>query len=285
MGNYLQSHNHKEIFRNQYDKLVFWGVVILLGAIFIASCSKSPTNSTNSSTLDNIPVYTYKVVTSYPHDRTAFTQGLVFEDGFLYEGTGIRGQSSLRKVELESGNTLQKRMLSAQFFGEGVTIFGDTILQLTWQSGLGFVYDKKTFELLKEFNYPTEGWGLTHDGKQIIMSNGSAILYFLDPETFQEIKRLEVYSRDGPVTGLNELEYIQGEIYANVWQTDYIVRIEPKTGQVIGWIDLTGLLRPEDRGYPVDVLNGIAYDQKNDRLFVTGKLWPKIFEIELCKKK
>jgi len=257
----------------------------LLGVICIASCSKVPTNSTNSSTLDNIPVYTYKILTSYPHDRTAFTQGLVFEDGFLYEGTGIRGQSSLRKVELESGNILQRRMLSAQFFGEGVTIFGNTILQLTWQSRVGFVYDKNTFELLHTFNYPTEGWGLTDDGKQLIMSNGTPILYFLDPETFQQIKLLEVFSRDGPVTGLNELEYIQGEIYANVWQTDYIVRVEAKTGQVIGWIDLTGLLSPEDRGYPVDVLNGIAYDQKNDRLFVTGKLWPKIFEIELCKKK
>ena len=285
MGNYLQSNNHKEIYIKQYIKIFFLGLLGLLGVICIASCSKAPTNSTNSATLDNIPVYTYKVVTSYPHDRTAFTQGLVFEDSFLYEGTGIRGQSGLRKVELESGNTLQKRTLPAQFFGEGVTIFGNTILQLTWQSGVGFVYDINTFQLLHTFNYSTEGWGLTHDGKQLIMSNGSAILYFLDPETFQEIKRLEVYSRDGPVTGLNELEYIQGEIYANVWQTDYIVRIEPKTGQVTGWIDLAGLLRPEDRDYPVDVLNGIAYDQKNDRLFVTGKLWPKIFEIELCKKK
>jgi len=285
VGNYLQSHNHKKIYRNQYVKVIFWGVFSFLGAICIASCSKAPTNSTNSATLDNIPVYTYKVVTSYPHDQRAFTQGLVFEDSFLYEGTGIRGQSSLRKVELESGNNLQKRTLPAQFFGEGVTIFGNTILQLTWQSRVGFVYDKDTFELLKEFTYPTEGWGLTHDEKQIIMSNGTAVLFFLDPETFQEVKRLEVYNREGPVTGLNELEYIQGEIYANVWQTDYIVRIEPKTGQVIGWIDLTGLLRPEDRDYPVDVLNGIAYDKKNDRLFVTGKLWPRIFEIELCKKK
>ena len=281
----MKSHNHKKIYRKQYVKVIFWGIFSLLGIMYSASCSKTSTNSTHSSTLETIPVYTYKVITSYPHDPYAFTQGLVFEDGFLYEGTGIRGQSSLRKVELESGNILQKRMLPAQFFGEGVTAFGNTIFQLTWQSRIGFVYDQDTFEMVKEFTYSTEGWGLTHNGKQLIMSNGTAILSFLDPETLQEVKRLEVYSRDGPVTGLNELEYIQGEIYANVWQTDYIVRIEPKTGQVIGWIDLTGLLRPEDRGYPVDVLNGIAYDQKNDRLFVTGKLWPKIFEIELCNKK
>jgi glutamine cyclotransferase len=281
----LPSSTFKAIYRNRYFKRFFFGLLGLLGAVCIASCSKAPTNSTNSTTLDTIPVYTYKIVTSYPHDRRAFTQGLVFEDGFLYVGTGIRGQSSLRKMELESGNTLQKRTLPTRFFGEGVTVFGNTILQLTWQSRVGFVYDKNTFQLLHTFNYPTEGWGLTHNGKQLIMSNGTAILYFLDPETFQEIKRLEAYSRDGPVNGLNELEYIQGEIYANVWQTDYIVRIEPKTGQVIGWIDLTGLLRPEDRRYPVDVLNGIAYDQKNDRLFVTGKLWPRIFEIELWKKK
>jgi len=281
----LQSHNYIKIYRNQYVKVIFLVVFSVLAAMCIASCSKAPSNSTNSTTSDNIPVYTYKVAASYPHDRYAFTQGLVFEDGFLYEGTGIRGQSSLRKVELESGNVLQKRTLSAQFFGEGVTLFGSKIFQLTWQSRIGFVYDKNTFALLEEFAYPTEGWGFTHDGKQLIMSNGTALLYFLDSETFQEVKRLEVYSRDGPVTGLNELEYIQGEIYANVWQTDYIVRIEPKTGQVIGWIDLTGLLRPEDRRYHVDVLNGIAYDQKNARLFVTGKLWPKIFEIELYKKK
>ena len=172
-----------------------------------------------------------------------------------------------------------------QFFGEGVTFFGNKIIQLTWQSRIGFVYDKGSFELLQRFNYPTEGWGITQDGKQLIMSDGTSTLYFLDPENFKEIKRIEVYNRDGPVTRLNELEYIQGEIYANVWPMDYIVRIEPKTGQVIGWIDLTGILKPEDRCYPVDVLNGIAYDEENDRLFVTGKLWPRIFEIELCQEK
>jgi glutamine cyclotransferase len=184
-------------------------------------------------------------------------------------------------VELETGDILQIRELSAQFFGEGITIYGNKIIQLTWQSNIGFVYDKNSFELLQEFNYPTEGWGITHDGERLIMSDGTSILHFLDPQTFEEIGQLEVFDDDGPVTRLNELEYIQGEIYANVWQTDRVARIAPGTGRVIGWVELGGLLTAEDRSEPVDVLNGIAYDAKTDRLFVTGKLWPKLFEIEL----
>ena len=183
-------------------------------------------------------------------------------------------------MELETGDSFQIE-LPAQFFGEGVTIYGNKIIQLTWRSNVGFVYDKDSFELLQEFNYPTEGWGITHDGKRLIMSDGTSTLHFLDPETFGGIGRIEVRANDGPVAGLNELEYVRGEIYANVWQTDRIARIAPETGQVTGWIELKGLLGPEDRREPVDVLNGIAYDGRNDRLFVTGKLWPRLFEIEL----
>jgi glutamine cyclotransferase len=230
---------------------------------------------------DVIPVYSYNIVNTYSHDPDAFTQGLVIDDGVLYEGTGRYGQSSLRRVELETGDILQIRELSDQFFGEGIAIYGDEIIQLTWQSHIGFVYDKNSFELLQEFAYSTQGWGITYDGTRLIMSDGTSTLHFLDPQGFGEIGHVEVFHNDGPVTKLNELEYVQGEIYANVWQTDRIARIAPETGRVVGWIDLGGLLSAEDRSQPVDVLNGIAYDADNDRLFVTGKLWPKLFEIEL----
>ena len=227
------------------------------------------------------PVYTYTIIHTYPHDPGAFTQGLIYQNDILYEGTGLWGRSSLRKVELETGNVLQILALSNQFFGEGITIFDDRIIQLTWQSRTGFVYDDD-FDLLQTFNYPTEGWGITHDGTQLIMSDGTSTLYFWDPETFTETNRIEVYDENGPVVRLNELEYIQGEVYANVWQTDRIARIDPQTGQVVGWINLEGLLTLEGTNQPpVDVLNGIAYDAAGDRLFVTGKLWPKLFEIEL----
>jgi glutamine cyclotransferase len=265
---------------NRLFRIFIVGLLALLGAVSAFSClilqgCSFPGNS------DSIPVYSYNIVNTYPHDRDAFTEGLVFEDGFLYEGTGLYGNSSLRKVELETGNVLQIRELSAQFFGEGITIYGDKIIQLTWQSNIGFVYDKNSFELLQEFNYSTEGWGITHDGTRLIMSDGTSTLHFLDPQTFEEIGQLEVFDDHGPVTKLNELEYVQGEIYANVWQTDRIARISPDTGRVVGWVDLEGLLTAEDRSEPVDVLNGIAYDADTDRLFVTGKLWPKLFEIKL----
>jgi glutamine cyclotransferase len=256
------------------------GLFALLGAAFVLSSSNLPESPVPSGS-DTIPVYTYNIVNTYPHDRNAFTQGLVFEDGVLHEGTGGFGHSTLRKVELETGDILQIRELPAQFFGEGITIYENKIIQLTWKSNIGFVYDKNSFELLQEFDYPTEGWGITHDGERLIMSDGTSTLHFLDPQTFEEIGQLEVFDSDGPVTRLNELEYIQGEIYANVWQTDRVARIAPETGRVVGWVDLAGLLTKEDRSEPVDVLNGIAYDAKTARLFVTGKLWPKLFEIEL----
>lgn len=251
-----------------------------------------------------IPTYTYRVVNSFPHDPDAFTQGLIFEDGRLYESTGLRGRSTLRQVELETGQVLQVHALAPELFGEGVTMMGDRIFQLTWRSHVGFVYDKDSFELLQEFSYPTEGWGLTHDGERLIMSDGTGTLYFLDPATLAETDQLEVLV-DGeaatrssipdfcfpygerthvyvePEIGFNELEYVRGEIYANVWETDCIARIDPHTGHVTGWIELVGLLVQTDFTRPIDVLNGIAYDDEQERLFVTGKLWPQLFEIEL----
>jgi glutamine cyclotransferase len=252
----------------------------LVAAVLVFSCLNLPGCSIPGDS-DSIPVYTYRIINTYPHDPDAFTQGLVFEDGFLYEGTGLPGRSTLRRVELETGHVLQIRELPAEFFGEGITIYGDKVIQLTWQSHVGFVYDKHSFELLQDFTYSTEGWGITHDGTRLIMSDGTSTLHFLDPQTFEEIGQLEVFDDDGPVNKLNELEYVQGEIYANVWQTDQIARVAPGTGRVVGWIDLEGLLTADDLTEPVDVLNGIAYDADNDRLFVTGKLWPKLFEIEL----
>jgi glutaminyl-peptide cyclotransferase len=222
----------------------------------------------------------YKIVHTYAHDPGAFTQGLVFYDGYLYEGTGIPGESSVRKVELTTGKVLQKIDVPAPYFGEGIVLWKDKLIELTWQSKIGFVYDRTTFKQLRTFTYSREGWGITQDGKRLIMSDGSATLYFWDPETLKEIGHLDVVDKGSPVQNLNELEYIHGEIYANVWMTDRIARISPATGHVIGWIDLTGLLSgAERRG--TDVLNGIAYDAKQNRLFVTGKRWPKLFEIRL----
>lgn len=227
------------------------------------------------------PTYTYSIVNSFPHDPGAYTQGLVYQDGVLYESTGLWRRSSLRKVALETGAVLLFSALPRSFFGEGIALFGQEIVQLTWKSRVGFVYDRDSFRLLRTFTYPTEGWGITHDGQRLIMSDGTATLYFWDPETFEEIGRIEVFDDHGPVPRLNELEYVQGKVYANVFQTDLIAIIDPQSGAVTGWIDLQGLLDPADRSEPANVLNGIAYDDESDRLFVTGKLWPELFEIEL----
>ena len=223
--------------------------------------------------------YTYDVVNVYPLDPNAFTQGLVIEKGVLYEGTGLWSKSTLRRVKLETGEVTQLYSLPSDFFGEGITVFEDKIIQLTWRSKTGFVYDKHSFDLLREFSYTTEGWGITNDGTQLIMSDGTATLYFLDPETFEKVGQVEVHD-NGPVTNLNELEYINGEVYANIWREDKIAIINPKTGQVKGWIDLTGIYTQEVSDSN-DVLNGIAYDAEGDRLFVTGKMWSQLFQIEL----
>jgi glutamine cyclotransferase len=231
-----------------------------------------------------LPVYGYRVVNVYPHDRQAFTQGLIWCDGFLYEGTGLHGASSLRKVRLETGRVVEQRSLDRQYFGEGITEWGGSLLQLTWNSQVGFIYDRAGLKARGTFRYPGEGWGLTHDQDRLIMSDGTAALRLLDPKTFRETGRMNVQSGGAPLAGLNELEFVRGEIFANVYGTDWIARISPQTGAVTGRIDLRGLLPEADRMIPVDVLNGIAYDAGGNRLFVTGKLWPKLFEIELFRR-
>jgi len=222
-----------------------------------------------------------RIVNTFPHDRAAFTQGLIFENGSLYEGTGLNGRSTLRRVDLESGEVLQAISLPPEYFGEGITIWEDRIIQLTYTSGIGFLYDQEGFELLATFPYITEGWGITHDGESLIMSDGTPTLRFWDPDTYVETGNVSVHDKAGPVTHLNELEFVDGMVLANVWKTSLIAVIDPQTGQVTAWIDLRGLLEPDDLLEPVDVLNGIAYDAVGERLFVTGKLWPKLFEIEL----
>lgn len=255
-------------------KILYTVFFALLLPLLISGCSDSKDSETPAA-------YTYQVIKTYPHEPNAFTQGLVFENGFLYESTGLYGSSTLRKVQLETGKVVQMHNLPAEFFGEGITIHKDRIIQLTYRSNAGFVYNKNSFELLRSFNYPTEGWGITYDGKNLIMSDGSSTLYLWDPETLQRTGSIKVHDNDIPVSGLNELEYVKGQIFANVWPTERIAIIAPQTGQVIGWIYMQGLLGRQELNKPVDVLNGIAYDTAGDRLFVTGKFWPKLFEIKI----
>ena len=226
----------------------------------------------------------HTVVHVYPHDPNAFTQGLVVVDGHLYESTGRQGHSSVRMVDLATGWVLKEYDLPQEYFGEGLTDLGDTLVQLTWTSGVAFVYDRSTLTLRRRFHYTGEGWGLAHDSTSLILSDGSAVLRFLDPSSFREIRRLSIRDENNrSVKDINELEYIRGEIYANIWHENRIARISPQTGRVLGWIDLSGLLKPQEVSDPEAVLNGIAYDKKNDRLFVTGKLWPKLFEIKVMQ--
>jgi glutamine cyclotransferase len=226
-------------------------------------------------------VYTYEIVNQYPHDPAAFTQGLVWFEGEFYEGTGLRGESTLRRVEPETGTVQQIISLPANYFGEGITLWEDQIIQITWQEQTALVYDRETFEQIGQFTYETEGWGITHDGRNLIMSDGTNTLTFRDPETFAETGQIQVMDGNSPISQLNELEFINGEVWANVWQTDRIARIDPTTGQVTGWVDLAGLRPPETQGDSNAVLNGIAYDAMNGRLFVIGKRWPVLYEIEV----
>lgn len=228
------------------------------------------------------PVDTYRVIHAYPHDSNAFTQGLIYLNGHLYESTGIKGRSSLREEDLETGRILKYQTVPSRYFGEGLTNWGNTLIQLTWQSHTALVYDLNTFRFLRTFHYPWEGWGLTQDGKNLILSDGSSTLHFLDPNTFRQVRSIKVTDHGKPIDQLNELEYIHGHIYSNIWHSNRIAIISPATGEVLRWIDLTGILPPGSIADPSSdaVLNGIAYDSAHDRLFVTGKLWPKIFEIE-----
>jgi len=231
----------------------------------------------------SLPMYGYQIVRVYPHDPDAFTQGLQYVDGAFYEGTGLVGRSSIRRVALDTGKVDRKRDVAAPYFGEGITVWKNDLIELTWQSHVAFVYDRATFQPKRQFSYPGEGWGLTHDGTSLIMSDGSDELRYLDPATFAEQRRLKVTAAGVPLRNLNELEYVKGEIFANVWQTDYIARIAPATGKVTSYVDLRGLLSASERA-ATDVLNGIAYDAEHDRLFVTGKWWPKVFEITLSRR-
>lgn len=246
--------------------------ILMLSLVAIILLSNRP---------ENMPTqYSYSIINEFPHDTNAFTQGLVIENGVLFEGTGLSGQSALRRVDLETGEVLQLYALSNEFFGEGITVFGDKIIQLTWSTRIGFVYDKNSFELIRNFTYPTEGWGITHNSTHLIVSDGTANLYFLDPENFGRVGQISVNDAGSPITRLNELEYIKGEIYANIWYQQKIAIINPQTGNVRAWIDLTGIGATENTSGG-RVLNGIAYDANDDRLFVTGKMWSKLYEIQL----
>lgn len=230
---------------------------------------------------NTIPVFSYKIIKTYPHNVTSYTEGLLMHDGYLYQGTGRYDQSKLLKIDLKTGKVLQQHELGPRYFGEGITIFQDHIFQLTYKSNVGFIYDKDSLNLKKAFHYMTQGWGLTTDGNELIMSDGSAALIFLDPKTLQQKRYIIVSDDKGEVGFLNELEYINGEVFANVWKTNLIARISPKTGKVTGWIDLTGINPdPVKLKYPY-VLNGIVYDKKSGKLLIAGKCWPELFEIVL----
>jgi glutamine cyclotransferase len=254
-----------------YARAVFLPPFALL--LFVPACAGTQATDTAAAGVE--------VVARYPHDRSAYTQGLIWHDGALYEGPGLVGESSLRRVALETGATQKRVDLAGERFGEGIAAIGNRIYQLTWKAGVAFVYDVETFALQDSMTYSGEGWGLTYDGTHLIMSDGTDRLRFLDPADFSEVRTLQVRDDGAPLTSLNELEFVDGEVWANVYQSDYLVRIDPVTGAVNGWVDLRDLLRREDRAGGVDVLNGIAWDAQGRRLFVTGKRWPWLFEIRV----
>jgi glutaminyl-peptide cyclotransferase len=243
-------------------------------------CERSVAGTANTPA----PIYTYQIVHTYPHDRSAFTEGLLFKDGFIYESTGLNGRSFIRKERLDTGEVLQQHNLPDTIFGEGITDWGDELISVTWRSEVGFVWDLKNFDYKKSFRYSGEGWGMTHSSTQLLLSDGTSRIRLLNPQTLQEAGSINVTDNGAPVTQLNELEWVKGQIYANVWQTDRIARIDPKTGRVASWLDLSGLLSQSNvNADGADVLNGIAYDAAHDRLFITGKLWPLIFEIKVVE--
>lgn len=253
----------------------WWWVLLPLG---ILGCSSAHGVSQGA------PVAGFEIVQRWPHDPEAFTEGLLYRDGRMYESTGLNGSSDFREVDLETGQVLRSRDLDQKYFGEGLALFGGKLYQLTWRTQVGFIYDAATFQPTGQFNYTGEGWGMTDDGTSLIMSDGTSTLRFLDPATLAVQRTVKVTDEGREVTQLNELEYVKGEVYANVWRTNLLARIDPATGHVTGWIDLTGLLASNERTGDEDVLNGIAYDAATDRLWVTGKLWPKLFEIRVVPK-
>ena len=288
-------------------------VFLLISILLILSCDDKPKNanvnsmssnaSKSNSSGSSLPVSGYKVVNSYAHDPKAFTQGLAFNNGFLYESTGQQGSSSIRKVELETGKILAKKDVAAAFFAEGMTILNNKVFQITWRDKTGFVYDLETLAPTKEFRFQGEGWGLTNDGKHLIMSDGTHVIKFIDPESFEVVRQIAVMQETGkPLFLLNELEFVDGEIWANIWHSEeletsttqgrmpnigkpnYVARINPETGKVLGWIDLAGISPDDTSRDSENTLNGIAFDAENDRIFVTGKNWKKLFEIKLIEK-
>ena len=269
-------------------------LICLAGLFSIAACSDpmdsgartpvTPNGDPDPAIVDPATRYTYTVDNTFPHDTAAFTQGLAVVGDTLYESTGNYGLSSLRKVVLQTGEVEQIRRLSSTIFGEGLALYDDKIIQLTWKSGVGFIYDRRTFDMIRSVAYPGEGWGITYDGERFVMSDGSSTLYFRDKVTFEELGRVIVRDEDSQVRHLNELEFVKGEIYANIWQEDRIARIDPASGRVTAWIDLEGLLQPESARTGADVLNGIAWDAVSDRLYVTGKYWPSLYEIRLVEE-
>jgi glutaminyl-peptide cyclotransferase len=266
--------------------LAFTSAVLLTGAA--GRVLAQPSIPTPRSPADNPTVhrYRYEIVRTYPQDSAAFTQGLFYLGGYLYESTGLVSQSSIRRVELRTGRVLQNTAIAAPYFGEGIVNWKNRLISLTWQHHVGWVFDLEKLTVRSEFHYDGEGWGLTQDGQRLIMSDGTAVLRLIDPETLRQTGHIDVTYQGKPVGNLNELEWIKGEIYANVWLTDWIVRIDPSSGRVVGLVDLKGLLSESDRQQAnADVLNGIAYDGEHDRLFVTGKRWPKLFEIRLVPEK
>jgi glutamine cyclotransferase len=266
--------------------IVRWTTLLAVVTLFLLSSGCRTGAVANHSVTSNpdkngVPKYGYEIVNTWPHDKDAYTQGLVCHESKLLESTGQAGTSSLRRVEPETGKVLKKINVPRPYFAEGITFFKGKIYQLTWQHQLGFIYEAESFEKLGEFSYRGEGWGLTNDGSSLIMSDGTNRIRFLDPDNFQVNRTISVLDGRNPVAGINELEYVHGEIYANIWHKERVARIEPQTGRVLGWIDLTGLRALSDAKGSEAVLNGIAYDEENDRLYVTGKLWPKLFEIRV----
>jgi glutaminyl-peptide cyclotransferase len=257
-------------------------VLLVAGATAVALQRRGPSHA---APIGATAMYGCRVVKDYPHDPRAYTQGLIYRDGFLFESTGLNGRSSLRKVRLETGDVIRQVAIDPTYFAEGLTDWNGRLVQLTWRSHVGFLYHLATFELQNTFSYTGEGWGLTHDRTRLVMSDGSDTLRFLDPETMRETGRVAVRDGSVAISNLNELEYVRHEIFANIWHTDRIARIAPESGRVTGWIDARGLLSQMYRVDPEAVLNGIAYDEVHDRLFVTGKLWPKLFEIRLERRR
>jgi len=270
------------LLKNNFFNLNYKSLLLLINLFLLLIFSaQNCLNNENSGFSEN----QYRIIDIFPHDNTAFTQGLVWKGNYFYESTGLYGRSSLRKVEIQTGNVLQKYDLPNDYFGEGITIFKDSIYQLTWKEQTGFIYDQETFQLIDTFSYSYEGWGITHDGKHLIISDGSPVLHFVDPCTMEEVKQVTVYFQKTPVRFINELEYIKGKIFANIWQTKQIAIINTDSGEVTNWLDLGGILDNIEinSSQDIDVLNGIAYDEDKGYLFVTGKFWPNIFQIKIME--